>query len=800
MSEEEYMEVSENYSALAQLDTRDKQVKESVVAYLMWHSGEVLDKKKYPNREDRANRIDALGEEAISRSGISSIIKTDSRRILASKSISTQSRISRDDNPSTIVCYLDAEMIMGGAMIPSLNIDEESYNLTTPPEMQEIGFTFSDYNTFRKKYTDLGTYLITDPMTVIHMLEHLQGLFLEKSITNYTRLSTFHTIVPHWNIVGAPDDCIRSFENMSLTYDTGKTIKIQGQVSEVGDAMVVFTKIAYRCRSFLVMDGEKTEHRCNTINLVSQHAEEGIMMKPSECEFCGGKDFVKLDSDKSRIEPVQRIQLQELNISEEPKAIMVELRGNLVKQVTAGSTIEVTGILRLESITKNSLMSSIYILGQSIQVLSDDSYATVLTEEDIEEAKGLADSLDFEERLEYIHDSWIGHLLCDPKLKEALVLQAVGAPKEDSFGHRSGIHIMIAGDPGTAKTLLLKSVPKISSGSRYVSADNLSQAGLTGACSQVEDLYTGKKRWSIVPGALALTPKDSVCCVDEFNLYKGDFGDFNNAMESGMTTINKIVKGTVYTECSVLAGANPNAGHMKKFIQGQDFIPQLKLDVTVLQRFDAIFIILDVADESHDEKIALSMLGQTKKGIEKMDIESIKKYLAYAKTIEPQVSKEAASYMAKQHAKKRQKSKQSDYMRSHRQVASLKRFSLAAARFDLSETVDVKHVMFAETILEATLNEQDPGVMVGAQPKESREFRQKIARKLLDFMKAKSQYENIDPAFVCDWMANNELDIGRKELIATLDSFAKNKETKLRKNNDGTYEYDGSLNPAYSMW
>ena len=51
MTEEETMEVTETFSAIAQLDERDTAVKESVVAYLMWHSGEVLDKTIYPNRK-----------------------------------------------------------------------------------------------------------------------------------------------------------------------------------------------------------------------------------------------------------------------------------------------------------------------------------------------------------------------------------------------------------------------------------------------------------------------------------------------------------------------------------------------------------------------------------------------------------------------------------------------------------------------------------------------------------------------------------------------------------------------------
>lgn len=802
MTEEETMEISETFSALAQLDERDTAVKESVVAYLMWHSGEVLDKSVYPNRNDRARRIDELGELAIGRSSLTTQIRSDERRVLAAKSLFTQARTSRDENPSTIVCYLDAGVILEGSMVPIADLDGDNFTLTLPIEMAEVGFSFIDFADFRSKYNDLGHYLITDPTTVMTMLEHLQSLFLEKAITNYNQLSTFHTIVPHWNIVGAPEDCNRTFENLGLTYDTGKTIKIQGQVSEVGDAMTVYTQIAFRCRNFLIFDGEPSDQRCNQINMIPQAAEEGVITKPTECWSCSGKkDFVKLDSEKSRIEPVQRIQLQELNLSEEPKAIMVELRGNLVKKVTAGSTVEVTGILRLESITKNSLLSSAYILGQSISTISEDSFVTVVdaTDEAIIE-DWVVETPSLQERVTAVHKAWIGHLLCDEKLKEALVMQVVGAPSDDGFGHRSGIHILIAGDPGTAKSHLLKSVPRISNGSRYVSADNLTKAGLTGACSQVEDLYTGKKRWSIVPGALALTPKEATCCVDEFNLYPGDFGDFNNAMESGMTTINKIVKGTVYTECSVLAGANPNAGVKKKFARDQDFVSQLGLDVTVMQRFDAIFILLDDAKAQTDEDIAMSMLGfgdDSKDGI--VDLDFIKKYIAHVKKIDPRLSREAASYMAKQHAKKRQESKDSDYFRSHRQVASLKRFSLAAARFDLSEEVTIEHVKFAEKILQSTLSEQDPGLMVGAQPKESREQRQLVARKLIQYMQEKNKYENLDPDFIHHWMNENDLQITKADLKSLLSEFSKTVQD-LKKNKDGTYDYNGTMSPAFSMW
>ena len=734
----EYMDVSEDYSALGQLDERDTKVKESVVAYLMWHSGEILNDSVYPDRQSRADRIDSLGELAINRFSNPKHITKDKRRVLATKSILTQSHSSREDNPNSIVCNLDAEMIEGGYMIAVYSIDEgldEEFNLTCPSELGEVGFKFKNYDTFRKKYENLGTYLRTDPMTVLHMLEALQGLFFEKSITNFEKLSTFHTLVPHWNIVGTPKGCERSFEGVSHAYDAGKLITIQGQVSEVGDTMVVYTKIAYRCRTYEIdTDGNKTDKRCNTINLVNQNAEEGMVLKPLECSRCKGKDFIKLDSEKSRIEPVQRIQLQEIDISEEPKAIMVELRGNLTKQLKAGSTVEITGILRLQTIAKNSLMNTIYILGQSVRVVSEETFTMELTTVDKEEVKTFASENTLEDRMTKLCSAWIGRLLCDKEIKSAMMLQAVGAP-ENAFGHRTGIHILLAGDPGTAKTLLLHAVSEILPGSRYIDASAATAAGVTASAEQIEDFYTGKTRWGLRPGIIALTPK-SVCSLDELNLYKGDLGDIHTALESGkITKTTGPVKGTLRADCSILAGANPMDGDNKKFIVGRPFTKQIGMSIPMLQRFDLIFVLLDKANKATDEAIAMSILGYGENSTTNITVDFVQKYIAMAKTIQPKFTKEAAEYISKSHSDKR--SKKGDYIRSHRLVPALQRLSLATARFDFSEEVTIEHVVYAETVCSKSLNEKDPGASQGAHYEETLIKKQNTTKHVIAFMESK---------------------------------------------------------------
>ena len=760
--EDEFIEISDDYSALAQLDNRDRQVKESVVAYLMWHSGEVLPKHIHTNRQARAKRIDSLGDTAINAYRTPDDIKVDSRRILATKSIYTQSEESRKANPNSIVCHLDAEMIMSGAMIPTLNLTNEPLNLTCPPELGEVGFNFSSEDDFRSKYIQLGTYLVTDPMTVITMFEALQDLFLEKSIVNYQTLSTFHTIVPHWNVVGAPDQCERTFDSLS-SYDTGKVVKIQGQVSEVGDTMVVYTKIAFRCSTNLVdEEGNKLDRKCNNIILQPQNPEEGIVSKPQQCNRCGGKELNKLDSDKSRIEPIQRIQMQEVNISEEPKAMMVELRGNLTDLITAGSTIEITGIVRLSPLSKGGIMNSMYILGQSLRIVSEEAFTLVISDEDEAEIMSFAKKGKIGDRMNDLCNAWIGHIkLKDQEaIKHALMLQAIGS-SQTPFGHRTAIHIMIAGDPGTAKTLLLLAAQKILPASRYLDASGATAVGLTAAAEQIEDFYTGKKRWGLKPGIIPLTPKDAICSIDELNLYKGDFGDINTALESGkIYKTTGPVKGILDAPASILAGANPMAGEKKKFVtgKGMSFTNQIGMDLPQLQRFDLIYVLLDEADRERDYDIAMSILGSGANTMSSVELPFVQRYIALAKKVEPAFTEEARKYIADRHAKKRE-ADEGDYMRSHRLVPALQRLALATARFDFSDKVTLEHVKYAETVCAASINEKDPGLVTGAVDKKSREKQEKTEELVLSLFKNNklNRINGLDGKTIKDHLKNHSI-------------------------------------------
>ena len=106
-----------------------------------------------------------------------------------------------------------------------------------------------------------------------------------------------------------------------------------------------------------------------------------------------------------------------MQISEEPKSMMVELRGNLTDIVTVGSTVEITGILRLSPIGKNSLMNSLYILGQSIKIVSKERDMIHVSDEEESKIRDFVETWTLEERMVELCNAWNGHIKLKTKKK-----------------------------------------------------------------------------------------------------------------------------------------------------------------------------------------------------------------------------------------------------------------------------------------------------------------------------------------------------------------------------------------------
>lgn len=799
---EEEVEMTADQRAVHKIARDESKKMHSSLAYIMYHSGYIYTADEQTTSTMRASIINDNASAAMTRmADMNHFTTNDTLRAISSM----REQIEMSEKRNVPIFDIDISAIQVGLVLPLKQPADTT--VSTPPEVAALGVVFRDYDHFRAAYNELASHSISAPKSVLFWLQRFENFFLNIADPRLEQWSKYHDIRPEWRFINPPTYTQRDFDALAKAGDIGKLVRVEGQIVEKGEVKTVLTHIAFRCIN-------KNDYglECGTIKLVEQDVERGELIKPGECHTCSGKKYIRLDSQESKNEAMQRISLQPEDVSTEVEPIMVELRGDLCDSVEAGTSISVVGTMRLEPMTKNGLICSHYILASSTKEKTEIAGTINLTDNDKEEVSVFEDSVDLDEKMQLIIDSWAGHIHGHNDIKKAIVLAVVGAVSNLEFGLRSNFHILLVGDPGTAKTKLLELATRLAPGSRYFDASSATAAGLTGACVQQEDLYTNKKRWVVLPGEIPLTPEGCICAIDEFNLYKGDFGDVNTAMESGLVIISKVVKARLPVKASIIAGANPESRHAKrkKFNKMIPVHEQLTMDFALLSRFDQIFVIKDEANKDKDERIAMAMLkGLTEREEGIVEIENIRidmdlilKFLEVAKQRTPKLSKHASDYIQKQHALKRSEAASDDELRSHRQVAALARLTIAAAKFDGVNTATLKHVRFAEKIMATTLQEEDPAAVDGGMSREGRDIHNKIAESFSqivnnDFMLDDRNLDEIYTEMKKVWP-----ELPPMELVENvLKQFSRNKSTtNIHRSRSGMYTYSGTKNPAWQVW
>jgi DNA replication licensing factor MCM5 len=221
-------------------------------------------------------------------------------------------------------------------------------------------------------------------------------------------------------------------------------------------------------------------------------------------------------------------------------------------------------------------------------------------------------------------------------MKKAIACLLMGGSKKilpDGIKLRGDINVLMLGDPGTAKSQLLKFVEKASPIAIYTSGKGSSAAGLTASVQRDHNT----REFYLEGGAMVLAD-GGVVCIDEFDKMRDeDRVAIHEAMEQQTISIAKAGITTILnSRTSVLAAANPTFGRyddLKTPGENIDF------QTTILSRFDMIFIVRDGHDRARDERIARHVMGihMGGKGMEEqveaeIPVEKMKRYISYCKS------------------------------------------------------------------------------------------------------------------------------------------------------------------------
>lgn len=335
--------------------------------------------------------------------------------------------------------------------------------------------------------------------------------------------------------------------------------------------------------------------------------ESNVEVRISYCHNCQSKGPFTLNSEKTVYRNYQKMTLQEspgtVPAGRLPRHREVILLWDLIDSAKPGEEIEVTGIYRnnydAQLNNRNGFPVFATILEANHVVKSHDQLAGFrLTEEDEREIRQLSrDPQIVDKIIASMAPSIYGHT----DIKTAVALSLFGGVSKVAQGKlniRGDINILLLGDPGTAKSQILKYVEKTAHRAVFATGQGASAVGLT--ASVRKDPLTAE--WTLEGGALVLADRGT-CLIDEFDkMNDQDRTSIHEAMEQQTISISKAgIVTTLQARCAIIAAANPIGGRYNSTIP---FSQNVELTEPILSRFDILCVVRDTVDPVEDERLA----------------------------------------------------------------------------------------------------------------------------------------------------------------------------------------------------
>ncbi|GFR49380.1 hypothetical protein Agub_g11405 [Astrephomene gubernaculifera] len=508
----------------------------------------------------------------------------------------------------------------------------------------------------------------------------------------------------------------------------GHLVRVRGVVTHVTDVKPLVSVVAYTDpdsgfevyqevtgRTFKPLDNDSKER-----------AKVSRKMQPV-METRGSK-FVKF----------QEARLQEL--AEEvpegatPRTLSIHLLGEVTRTMKPGDDVTITGIFLPEQYTgframRAGLLMSTYLEAHNV-VQSKRQYGSAfeLSEAEVAAIEALGEGGDVYGRLAR---SIAPEIFGMEDVKKALLLMMVGGQTRifpDGLKLRGDVHMCLMGDPGVAKSQLLKYVSRVMPRAVYTTGKGSSGVGLTAAV--LRNQVT--KELVLEGGALVLADK-GVCCIDEFDkMEEGDRTAIHEVMEQQTVSIAKAgITTTLNTRTTILAAANPAYG---RYDRRRSPSENINLPAALLSRFDLLWLLLDESSKEQDTRLAnhivrLHVLGRAPApeasgsgdaSAAPVPLRLLRAYIGQARQYEPDVPEQLTEYIASFYAELRQMEKAAlgaaATYTTPRTLLSILRLSQALAKLRFSSLVEQSDVDEALRLMrcsKSSLENNGPGNNAG---------------------------------------------------------------------------------------
>ncbi|CAH8557050.1 unnamed protein product [Schistosoma bovis] len=402
--------------------------------------------------------------------------------------------------------------------------------------------------------------------------------------------------------------------HIPTSIDTGKFIALRAIVSRVGPVQVIQSKVQYYCI------------KCGYTFSVYANFENFYAIKPprycpNRQQSCNSMNLKCVSSNSQfYAKNYQEIRVHEqfdcLTVGVMRRSMCVCIEDDLLECVKPGDEVVINGVVtRRWRCTKEGSPCEIFTYLKA-------NYIENLTEL---KAGGGPSHISHERALEFEvfwnkYTNFSSALegrnillrsICPEVygmylIKLSLALMLASAPEwhstsgettsvdELSTHIRGNPHILLIGDPGTAKSVLLRGCTSLCDRAVLTTATGTTAAGLT--ATAIRD-STG---WTLDAGALVLAD-GGLCAIDEFTALHGVHrAAVHEAMEQQTISLAKAgLMARLNCRCSVLAAANPSPNSI---LHGNE---DYGLPTPLLSRFDLIWRLVDPVDSLEwDRRIA----------------------------------------------------------------------------------------------------------------------------------------------------------------------------------------------------